>query len=725
MKTLICFLLCLPLFVFGQAKPPDAQDLRIGLVLSGGGAKCMAQIGALKVIEEAGIQVDYIGGTSMGAIIGAMYSLGYSVEEIEVYMRKVDWTALMENEVPRNRLSYFDRKLDERYFLNLPIQDRKIRLPKGLNYAQYIIKELSNITQQSFRYEDFSEFPIPFFCVAANLQSGKARTFEDGRLLDALRASSAFPSLFTPYEVEDSLYIDGGILNNYPADIMEQKGVDVIIGIDVQDFLYSKEDLNSVIRVLEQSSSFINARQMVKRRGATDILITPETPKVGLTNFDKYEELLKAGETAARKELSSLQTLAKRDLSKPFYDRSHGKPLESILVSAVEIQGHKASTEQFILGKLRVRPGDSISINKLERGVDQLYGTYFYETVDYTIEPMDQGFKLVVRVRENDVLSNLRLGLNYNDDFETALLLNYTQRNLLFRNSRLSIDLAIGDNPRSELNYFVDRGFIPTIGFKLRTFRFSFRNYDNLIASNQGVYQDYSLDVFLQSTLLDAYAFGGGVQIENAYVEQDFALPGIEEFNKSFINYYGFLDFDSFDDEAFPTQGFQLSGKYRIISEREGFESFYEPSSVIDLSYAQAISFSPRWTLVTKLFGVGTIGPSLSFPYRIHLGSAGRQYPNYIYPFLGYRFLELSGRNMAALRGDLSYQFYEKHYLSFSANVGKLEAQFSDLFVNDILLDGYGLGYSYDSPIGPLSIKVIGSTNHDNIYSYLSLGYWF
>lgn len=725
MKHLVYLCLCLPALLFAQTQESPPEDLRIGLVLSGGGAKCMAQIGALRVIEEAGIRVDYVGGTSMGAIIGAMYSLGYSVDEIENYLGQVDWTALLENEVPRNRLSYFDRKLDERYFLNLPVQDGKVKLPKGLNYAQYILKELSNITQQSYRYQHFSDFPIPFYCVATNLENGKMKTFEEGRLLDALRASSAFPSLFTPYEIGDSLYVDGGVVNNFPVEVMQQKGVDVIIGVDVQDFLYQGDELNSVVRVLEQSSSFLNARKLAQRRAMTDVLIQPELKGAGITSFELFKPLVKAGEKAARAKMEALKALAQRDRSKPAYDKDHGKPLTHFLVSAIEIHGQKESTESFILGKLRIRAGDSVSITQLERGLDQLYGTYYFETVDYTIAPLDQGYKIILRVKENDVLSNIRLGINYNDDFETALLVNYTQRNFLFRNSRLSADLAIGDNPRSELNYFVDRGYIPTIGLKFRTFRFDFRNYDNLKASNQGVYQDYSLDLFLQSTLLDAYALGGGVQVENALVEQDFALPGIEAFNKSFVNYYAFLDFDSFDDEAYPSEGFQLSAKYRIISEREGFESFFEPSSVVDLSYAQALTIGSKVSLVSKLFGVGTIGPTLSFPYQIHLGSAGTSYVNYIYPFLGYRFMELSGRNFLGLRGDLSYQFYAKHYLHFSANVGKLEAQLNDLFVNDILLDGYALGYSYDSPIGPLSIKVIGSTNHANIYSYVSLGYWF
>ena len=237
-RSLLTLLFLIPLLSRpASAQTADSCDLKIGLVFSGGGAKCLAQIGALKVIDSAGIKVDYIAGTSMGAIIGSMYALGYSVDEIEEYLRKVDWDALLSNEIPHNRLSYFDRKSEARYLLSFPLVEGKLRLPTGLNYAQYILKQLSYLTQQSYRYPTFSDFPIPFLCVATNLENGQMKIFEDGNLTDALRASSAFPSLFTPYEVNGNLYIDGGLVNNYPVKPLRERGMDYIIGIDVQDFL--------------------------------------------------------------------------------------------------------------------------------------------------------------------------------------------------------------------------------------------------------------------------------------------------------------------------------------------------------------------------------------------------------------------------------------------------------------------------------------------------------
>lgn len=723
--TLLSLLLVGSQLALAQDKSED-YDPKIGLVFSGGGAKCLAQIGALKVIEEEGIEIDYIAGTSMGAIIGAMYSMGYSPAQIEKYMRGVNWDALLNNEIPRNRLSFFDRKDDSKYLLSFPIENNRISLPKGLNYAHFILKELSFITEQSYRYESFSDLPIPFFCVATNLENGQMEMFEDGRLLDALRASSAFPSLFTPYELNGKLYVDGGVVNNYPVLPLKEKGMDYIIGVDVQDFLYSKDDLNSIIRVLEQTSSFVNASESENQQRYTDILIRPDIPEAGITTFDQFDTIVARGERAARAKLAELRLLRSKDKprSKPKAN-SLAMPREELFVKKILVRGNDFSSRNYILSKLRIKEDEVCTREKLDKGMDLLYGSRYYESVDFTISPADTGFNLNINLRERKSLAQFKVGLHYNDDFKTALLLNYTRRNLLFKNSRLSTDLGLGQNPRANFSYFVDRGFIPTLGLRLRANRFEFRSYQNNNPINQRVYFDFSADFFIQSTLYDAYAIGGGLQLEHVDISQDLEILQIEETNKDYINYYGFIDFDSFNDHDYPTSGFKIYAQGRIIAEQRSFREFLEPSSVITLKYDQVYPIADKLTLITSIYGATTIGPTLDDPYKVYLGSLGRSYVNYISPFVGYRFMELIGRNALTVRGDLYYQFIKNHYIILRGNVGKLEPTFNGLFGSDILLDGYGLTYSYDSPVGPLEFNMMGSTNHANIYTYISLGFWF
>ena len=723
MKVYKNLILLLILLLSGGLKAQE--DLKIGLVLSGGGAKCMAQIGAIQVLEEAGIEIDYIGGTSMGAIIGAMYSLGFSGKEMEDYLRQVDWDALLANEVPRNRLSYFDRKSAGRYFLSFPIDSNGINLPRGVNFAQYILRELSTITQQSYRYQHFSDFPIPFFCIATNLETGRVRVFEHGRLMDALRASSAFPSLFTPYEIDDSLYIDGGVVLNYPVRYMAQKEVDFIIGIDMQDYLRERDELNTIVEVLGQTTGFLNSRNQAESKELTDIWISPKIEGANITSFERFDEIIAAGRAEALKHLESIQLLALRDSAARLPKREKALPLPEILVKEIVLEGNESFTPSFVLGKLGIKEGEIASIRKLEKGMDQLYGSNYFETVDYTIEELDSAYRLIVKLKENDSQQKLKAGLNYSDDFKTSLLINYTHRNLLFKNSRLSVDLALGDMPRSELNYFVDRGFIPTLGIKLKSHRFRYQSFVNLEAVNQRIYQDYSLDLFLQSTLKDAYAIGGGVQIENVDISQDYERADFEDLNKGFINYYGYIDFDSFDDANFPHYGFRLEAQYRIIAERIGFETFLEPSSVINLKYQQVVPVNSKLTVIGQINGINTIGPGLDLPYQIYLGSMGQSYLNYIESFVGHRFMELNGRNLIMARADLNYEIARNHYILAKVNYARLENSFEALFDSNLLLDGYSVGYAYNSLIGPLEIHVSTSTNHPNFYAYVRLGFWF
>lgn len=718
MKQLIILLL-LSLSLQAQKK-----DIKIGLVLSGGGAKCMAQIGALKVMEEAGIKFDYIGGTSMGAIVGAMYSLGYSAAEIELYLKNVNWDALLSNEIPRNRLSFFDRKADSRYLLRFPIDNNGINIPKGVNFAQYIMKELSTITQQSYPYLHFSELPIPFFCVATNLESGQMRVFEHGRLIDALRASSAFPSLFTPYLLEDSLYIDGGVLNNFPVQIMAEKGLDYIIGVDMQDYLNSREDLNSVVKVMAQTSAFLNAQNRKESEALTDIWMTPKIEGASITSFDIFEEIVAAGEAEARAHWDELVALAEMDGGPP-QNPEKAIPLSEFFVKEIQVNGLQNLTPDFVKGKLRVRENKICEVSKLDKGLDQLYGTQYFTNIDYTLVPADTGYILNINLREKEYSQQLNVGINYSDDYNAALLLNYTNRKLFFKNSKLSVDLALGDMPRGEISYFVDRGFIPTLGLKLRSHRFKYSKFQNRLAVNEKTYQDYSLQLFLQSTWRDAYAIGGGVEVEDISINQSFESSTMGDFQKAYINYFAFLDFDSFDDANFPRTGFQLNMMYRIIAEREGFEIFREPSSVLDINLKQAVGLGPKWSMLLEMFGATAIGPSLDEPYQIYLGSQGQAYINYMQPFVGYRFLELSGNNALTLRADFRYEFLKNNYIKFKANYGRVENSFEDLFNSDVLLDGYSIGYSYNSLIGPLELNLAASSNHPDLFAYVRLGFWF
>ncbi|UCE94506.1 MAG: patatin-like phospholipase family protein, partial [Flavobacteriaceae bacterium] len=225
------------LLAFGQ---PPQNTPKVGLLLSGGGAKGLAHIGVLKTLDSLGVEVDYVGGTSMGSIVGALYASGYSGKKLEKIFSEIDFDELINDEIPRNSKSFYERDLSEKYALSLPFDNFKITVPSALSRGQNVFNLFSRLLLHVSDIEDFSKLPIPYFCIATDIETGEQVMLEEGNLAQAITASGALPTLFQPVHLEDKILIDGGVVNNYPIDEMRYKGVDIIIGVDVQDSLFTR-----------------------------------------------------------------------------------------------------------------------------------------------------------------------------------------------------------------------------------------------------------------------------------------------------------------------------------------------------------------------------------------------------------------------------------------------------------------------------------------------------
>ena len=245
-----------------QLQAQENERPKVGLVLSGGGAKGFAHIGALKVIDSLGIKVDYIAGTSMGAIIGSLYSSGYSGKQLDSLFKSIDFDMLINDKFSRKSKSLAERNNSERYAVSLPFQKFKISLPSGLSRGQNVYNLLYKMMLPVNDVSNFEDLPIPFFCIATNIETGEPVIMDKGNLAEAVAASGAFPSLFQPVEIDNKIYIDGGVTNNYPIKELREKGMDIIIGVDVQDDLKDREALDSAPDILLQINNFRTINDM-------------------------------------------------------------------------------------------------------------------------------------------------------------------------------------------------------------------------------------------------------------------------------------------------------------------------------------------------------------------------------------------------------------------------------------------------------------------------------
>ena len=685
----------------------------------------MAQLGALRVIEESGIKIDYISGTSMGAVIGAMYAMGYTVDEIEYYLAKVDWDQLLSNEIPRNRLPYLNRD-DEKYILNIDIEEGQFKLPKAFNYGHYMLKILSYLTMRDHDVTNFEELPIPFLCLATDLETGESVVFDKGNLTDALRASVAYPSMFSPYEINGRLYVDGGVRNNLPIAVLkEQKQMDYVIAIDVQGRLYKTDELNSIVEVLEQVGSFPNMLYYDEQKALADVIVKPAVSEYDITTYEATDSLIAKGYRATKVYLEKFEAIAQMQ-GLPTRTKMPGSatPLPEFKVDSISITGVDPIEGRLVRSKLGLKDTGLYSLERLDRGLDLLYGSRNYDKVEF--QYLHPSLKPVASISIKPVSTrhSLRFGLHYDDDFSIALLANYTMRNAGILHSKLIAEIALSENPRGQIAYLVERGFVPALGLRFYFNRFQPRLYSNREPISQFNFFTYFFDVFIHSTIATNYTIGTGLRWNHIDLSESIPILGVEQSSNSYLIYHAFIDFDSRNRSFRASKGFYLKGKVNVIwPTAENFAQV--ASSVFSVDYKQVIGITDHVGIEAGFIGASTLGGDLDYPYNVFVGGLGQNYINFTFPFVGYRFMELIGRNFASVNALVFYEFINNHYFSFKANLGAMEPSVNQLFNASVLLDGYGISYAYNSPIGPLELTVMGSSNHANIYTYISLGFWF
>ena len=459
----IILTLCLLVIFSAKAQNKDSKihDIKVGLVLSGGGAKGLAHIGALKIIDSLGVRVDYIAGTSIGAIIGSLYASGYSGKELDSIFKDVDFDDIISDNLPRAAKTFYERDNSEKYAVVLPIVDYKVKLPSALSRGQNTYGMISKLILHVNNIDDFSKLPIPFFCIATDVETGKPVLLDKGNLAQSVMASGAFPSLFQPVVINDQILIDGGVVNNYPIDELIEKDVDVIIGVDVQDDLATRKDLASAPEILLQINNFRTIKEMKVKSKKTDVYIKPNIKNFNVVSFDSGEELVHLGAEAALKQIQFLKNITNNQVSEKV-DRQQIKPIDSIKINDISIKGNKNYTRAYILGKLKFKASQKVSYNDFSKGVNNLVATNNFDNFLYNLKPSqyDDGYNMNAVLSESSKTAFLKLGVHYDDLYKSSALINLTKKRTFGKNDVASFDFILGDNVRYNFEYYIDNGFL-------------------------------------------------------------------------------------------------------------------------------------------------------------------------------------------------------------------------------------------------------------------------
>jgi NTE family protein len=442
------------------ADAPEAdepQRPKIGLVLGGGGAKGAAHIGVLKVLEEQKIPVDYIAGTSMGAIVGALYASGLSAEELEKVLTSIDWKDVLSGESERRDIDYRRKREDYEILsgLSLGIKDGKIVMPRGLVKDQKVNVLFETLMLHTSDIDDFDKLPIPYRAVAADLETGEMVVLKSGSLADAARASMSVPGAFPPIELNGRILIDGGIVRNLPVDIVRDMGADIIICVDVGKPLNTRKDLGSPVSIMSQMLDIMmkkNVEAQIKNLGPQDVYINPQLGELGSTDFDKAAEIARIGEKAASEKVSALRRYSVTDAEyASFTARHHRELVKAVKIASVkiEVEGEKRIPSEIVADRLSVRPGDTVDLEKLKEEAGIVYGTGDFERVDLNVKKQAEGYELIVKAKEKSWGPNyLRFGVALESDVEGSsgynILLDYTRRWINSRGAEWKTQVNLG-----------------------------------------------------------------------------------------------------------------------------------------------------------------------------------------------------------------------------------------------------------------------------------------
>lgn len=456
---LVCTLLASALF----AAPARAADFDTCLVLSGGGARGMAHIGVIKVLERERIPVDCIVGTSMGAVVGSLYASGLSATEIEAQMRALDWNTMFVDRIDR---SVFParRKAEDRSFLakgGFGLRDGKVGVPPSLFEGQRLAVALRAALLPSATIPRFDDLPIPYRAVGTDLETGDAISMDSGDLVNAVRASMAVPGAFSPVSYGERSLIDGGVAMNLPVEIAQKWGARRIIAVDIAARLKTRDQLLDPFSIADQMITALMQKESQRQRdrlGPRDVLIVPDLADLGSADFTGgMDKGVALGEAATVAALPQLQAMRVSEADYAAWRAARAAKLEPMgTIDRVELVNTSGVDDEAILARMSAKPGEAVDAKKIEQDLGRLYGLGEFSRVYYTVEADDRDdtvLTYVARSRRWEEDGTLKLGLLMQDDFEGQgeyqLGARYGRRELNRFGGELLLEARIGDRNRA------------------------------------------------------------------------------------------------------------------------------------------------------------------------------------------------------------------------------------------------------------------------------------
>jgi NTE family protein len=729
--AVITWMIVLVSFSSAEAASHDERDStrpKVGLVLAGGGAKGASHVGVIKVLEELGVRVDYIAGTSMGAIVGGLYASGMNATQLEEAVKSIDWEDIFDDKPAREDRD-FRRKLDDEGSLiryKLGFKDGEFQLPRGVILGQKLNFALRSLARQANGVDDFDKLSIPFRAVAANIESGQPVILKNGDLANAMRASMAVSGVFPPIEIDGKLLVDGGLSNNVPIDVVRQMGADIAIVVSFPVQLKKRKELNSALSIILQSIDLLvgqNSLEQLKTLRKQDILIIPKLGDIGAGSFDRAADAIPIGEQAAMGVEARLRRLVTARVRPSPVTANHKKPTtEPITLDFIRIVNKSRLSDKLISSRLRLRPGDKLDLEVLEKDIANIYGLDYFETVEYRV--VTEGEKsgiAIVATEKTTGLGSFRFGLDLDNNFdgESAydLSVRYQQEGINDLGGELIVEGRVGESLGLGLA-FLQPLDPATRYFVTPSYRYLARNVPTFESGERTAEFRVSTSVFglgIARQLNNWGAIRTGIEAGWGWKDVNVGPASLQDEDFGIGKYFVRLDYDTLDNIHFPNRGERAFADFRrstgVLGGERTFNAVESRGTIVRTWDKDTVLFSASggWTF-------NGVAPTQDlFP----LGGFGR--------LAGFSSNELSGQDFAL--GQAIYyrnigarpgSFGVPVYVGGALEAGNVWEDRSDMAFDDVIVAG-SVFLGLDSPIGPVYLAY-GHAEGGNDAVYLFLG---
>nr|WP_319573037.1 patatin-like phospholipase family protein [uncultured Draconibacterium sp.] len=748
----IVFFLLAAFPVYSQEENKTEKP-KIALVLSGGGAKGLAHIGVLKVLEEAGIRPDIITGTSMGSIMGSLYAVGYTANELSDINKNANWDLLLTDKERLLSVAMDEKDETKKYLFEIPIREKKINLPAGVINGQHLEAYFSELLWPLTEEEDFNQLPVPFHCMSVDMISGKTIEHSSGDLVKSIRASMSIPTVFSPVQMDSMLLVDGGVTRNFPVQEAINMGADIIIGVYVgfQEDV-TVDDIRSMTDILQRSIALGGIVDAKEQFSKCDVLIIPDLHNYSAADFVKGQEIQQIGEDAAREKWNEIKTLAEKYNLKSEAVNRISQP-EKIRITGIEVTGLDYLSKNFVLSKSGIEIGDMVSTKDVKEAIDFMYGSMHFRKLTYSLKRdwNSEGYILVFHVKERP-RAMLKLAPRYDDDLGVGITTNFTLRNMIAPATRMLLSFNIAENPgmESKLNRFIGKNQRLSDYFFMNTYSYKLPFYDDgkrLGNYKRGYFSGgYGLEYlfglnhqFGGNAFLKYNRFTPRADLQSIYQETDF------DFLKSHDwGYQLYYKVNTTDDLYFPKRGIKLNiGFQHILSANSKMSlntteprdyligEINDPYATLTIEHSWYETFARKFTYHFEVgAGFSTENSGANGLYMLggsQFGSGKLQFKG----LTGFNFAEIYAYNYAVAKSSLSWEIASGLYIATKVNVAATSDTYEDLFDhltsepfgNNIW--GYSFGLKYDSFLGPVQLLVSGNNQDSESRFHFSLGFPF